>query len=330
MAVKQYDYATQKNVKLSDHLSVWEFAAASDYNGNYPATILIDDGLPKIFENVYAHFKCSKGVLSSGYRTPACDKSVGGSGSGPHTKGIAMDVCFYDQKGNPIPSRIIACYLQDIGIKGIGVYCGGTTNWTHFDMRTDSVWYGDERDYSQYHNDYYSYTHTTEAEVWPNGKDNPVSPISSNPNNSKVDPPVITYRIRSTNVWSKELTGPTKFEGSPITDIAMKVSRGSIRYQVHVNGGGWLDEVTGYDINDIKSGYAGNGKVIDAIAGYYTTNSTDRSAGRIYYFAYRTKANGYTGFFSYQYDDQTTGGQDGYAGIFGKPITGFMGEITTK
>ena len=197
-------------------------------------------------------------------------------------------------------------------------------------MRTDSVWYGDERDYSQYHNDYYSYTHTTEAEVWPNGKGNPVSPIPSNSSTSKVDPPVITYRVKSNNVWSKELTGPTKFEGAPVTDIAMKVSRGSIRYQVHVNGGGWLDEVTGYDINDIKSGYAGNGKVIDAVAGYYTTNSTDRSAGRIYYFAYRTKANGYSGFFSYQYDDQTTGGQDGYAGILGKPITGFMGEITTK
>ena len=91
MAVKQYNYATQKNIKLSDHLSVWEFAAASDYNGNYPATILIDDGLPKIFENVYAHFKCSKGVLSSGYRTPACDPSgvcgIGRSQSGKHRYG---------------------------------------------------------------------------------------------------------------------------------------------------------------------------------------------------------------------------------------------------
>lgn len=326
MSVKQYNYATQKNVKLSDHLSVWEFATSSDYNGNYPATVLIDDGLAPTFEKVYSHFNCSKGVISSGYRTSACDRSVGGSGSGPHTQGIAMDVCFYYKNGNPIPSRIIACYLQDIGIKGIGVYCGGTTNWTHFDMRTNSVWYGDERDYSAYHNDYYSYTNTTKAEVYPNGQ----SSIPNAPNTVNADPPVLTYRIRSNGAWSKELTGPVKFEGSPITDIAMKVSRGSIWYQVHVKGGNWLSKITGYDINDVKSGYAGNGKVIDAITGYYTTSSTDKSAGRTYYFAYRTKANGYNGFFSYQYDNQTSGGQDGYAGIFGKPITGFTGEITTK
>lgn len=331
MAVKTYNYATQKNQKLSEHLSVWEFAAPSDYDGNYPATILIDDGLPVTFEKVYKHFNCSKGVLSSGYRTPACDREVGGSGSGPHTKGIAMDVCFYYQNGNPIPSRIIACYLQDIGIKGIGVYCGGTTNWTHFDMRKDSVWYGDERDYSQYHNDYYSYTHTSEAEVWPNGRDNEPAPAPAPSAPSiTVDPPVLTYRVRNNGVWSKELTGPMKFEGAGITDIAMKVSRGDIWYRVHVKDGKWLGKITGYDINDFQSGYAGNGKIIDAIVGYYTTTSADRSAGRTYYFAYRTKASGYSGFFSYQYDDQTSGGQDGYAGIIGKPITGFLGEIKTK
>lgn len=321
MAVKQYNYASQKNQKLSEHLSVWEFAAASDYYGNYPTTILIDDGLPTTFEKVYKHFNCSKGVLSSGYRTPSVDKAVGGSGSGPHTLGIAMDVCFYYKNGNPIPSRIIACYLQDIGIKGIGVYCGGTTNWTHFDMRTNSVWYGDERDYSAYHNDYYSYTGTTKKEVYPDGDEPKPAPSA--------DPPVLTYRIRSNGKWSGEVKGPTKAEGS-ITDIAMKVSRGSIWYQVHVKGGGWLGKISGYDINNSATGYAGNGKAIDAVKGYYTTNSTDRSAGRVYYFKYRVKASGYNGYFSYQHDTETSGGQDGYAGILGKSIVGFIGEIGTK
>ena len=179
---------------------------------------------------------------------------------------------------------------------------------------------------SAYHNDYYSYTNTTKAEVYPTGQ----SSTPSAPNTVNTDPPVLTYRIRSNGAWSKELTGPVKFEGSPITDIAMKVSRGSIWYQVHVKDGNWLSKITGYDINDARSGYAGIGKMIDAVTGYYTTNSTDKSAGRTYYFAYRTKANGYNDFFSYQYDNQTSGGQDGYAGIFGKPVTGFLGKITTK
>lgn len=326
MAVKTYNYATQKNQKLSDHLSVWEFASASDYNGNYPSTVLIDDGLPVTFEKVFKHFNCSKGVLSSGYRTPACDREVGGSGSGPHTRGIAMDVCFYYKNGNPIPSRIIACYLQDIGIKGIGVYCGGTTNWTHFDMRSDSVWYGDERDYSQYHNDYYSYTGTTKAEVYPDGpapEPTPTPPKSTDPE--------VTFRVRSSGVWSKELKSTQVFEGSKaITDIAIKVSRGSIWYQVHVVGGSWLPKVYDYDINNSATGYAGNGKAIDAIRGYYTTNATDKAAGKTYYFKYRAKAQGYKGFFSPQYDTETNAGQDGYAGIYGKTMIGFTCAVTTK
>lgn len=163
--IKYYNYPADKNVKLSEHFVVGEFVTYSDYHGNYPSSVPIDSGLPTTLEKVYSHFGCNRAEISSGYRTSACDKSVGGSGSGPHTQGIAVDVCFY--RGNqPIPSRIIACYLQDIGIKGIGVYCGGTQNWTHFDMRANSVWYGDERDYSAGHTDYYRYTGTSKSEVY--------------------------------------------------------------------------------------------------------------------------------------------------------------------
>lgn len=163
--VKTYQYPRDKNIQLSTHFKMGEFVTASDYGGNYPQTVYIDDGLPVTLEKVYEHFGCSCGDISSGYRTPNCDISVGGSGSGPHTQGIAVDVCFY-RNGKAIPSRIIACYLQDIGIKGIGVYCGGTQNWTHFDMRVNSVWYGDERDYSAGHNNFYSYTGTSKSEVY--------------------------------------------------------------------------------------------------------------------------------------------------------------------
>lgn len=163
--IKTYSYPRDKNIQLSTHFAMWEFVTASDYGGNYPSTVYIDDGLPVTLEKVFAHFGCNRAEISSGYRTSACDRSVGGSGSGPHTQGIAVDVCFY--RGNqPIPSRIIACFLQDIGVKGIGVYCGGTQNWTHFDMRVNSVWYGDERDYSAGHNNFYSYTGTSKSEVY--------------------------------------------------------------------------------------------------------------------------------------------------------------------
>ncbi len=178
--IKYYNYPADKNVKLSEHFVVGEFVTYSDYHGNYPSSIPIDSGLPTMLEKVYSHFGCNRGEISSGYRTPACDKSAGGSGSGPHTQGIAVDVCFY--RGNqPIPSRIIACYLQDIGIKGIGVYCGGTQNWTHFDMRTNSTWYGDERDYSAGHTDYYSYTGTAKSEVYDSGSSQSSTVMTTDP-----------------------------------------------------------------------------------------------------------------------------------------------------
>ena len=43
------------------------------------------------------------------------------------------------------------------------------------------------------------------------------------------------------------------------------MSKGSVKYRVHVKGSGWLGWITGYNINNSATGYAGNGKPIDAI-----------------------------------------------------------------
>ena len=183
MCITYYSYPRDKDKQLSTHFKMSEFVSDSDYDsGNYPSTVPIHDKLVDILEDVYSHFGATCGIICSGYRTPECDIEVGGSGSGPHTLGIAVDVYYY-KNGEPIPSRLIACYLQDIGIKGIGLNCGGNYNGTHFDMRgygiwEGSVWFGDEVDYSNGYNDYYSYTGTSKSEVYPNGNSNP-NPSSS-------------------------------------------------------------------------------------------------------------------------------------------------------
>ena len=164
MAVITYNYSTDKNKKLSDHFSVGEFASPSDYNGNYPEQILIDSSLIVLLEDVIAHFNCDRCDINSGYRTAACDIAVGGSGYGPHTYGCAADAYFY-KDGQPVESRLIACYLQDIGAHGIGFCCGGNSYGTHIDTLS-RVWHGDERDYSVTVSDYYSYTGTTKDEVY--------------------------------------------------------------------------------------------------------------------------------------------------------------------
>ena len=60
-------------------------------------------------------------------------------------------------------------------------------------------------------------------------------------------------------------------ENVKIKGIAMKVDKGYVKYQVHVLGGAWLPWVDGYDWKDAINGYAGNGRVIDAIRIYYET-----------------------------------------------------------
>lgn len=177
--ITYYNLTSEGNKFLTPHFQVHEFADPSDYvNVSYPEDIPIHDKLPSTLEKVFEHFGCTKGIINSGYRSPDADIDVGGSGSGPHTLGIAADVYFY--KGSePVPSRLVACFLQDEGIKGIGLNCGGNPNGTHIDMRgygvwENSVWFGDEavRNSNGIYktvSDFYSYTGTTKAEVYPDG-----------------------------------------------------------------------------------------------------------------------------------------------------------------
>lgn len=116
----------------------------------------------------------------------------------------------------------------------------------------------------------------------------------------------------------KNLEDYAGWENSPITDIAIKVDRGSIRYRVHVKGDNWLPYVTGYDINDISNGFAGNDKVIDAVEVYYETPDEIRPYKKAKY-----KVNEYP----WQYDNEKDTRQDGYAGVFGVNITKLQIEI---
>lgn len=122
----------------------------------------------------------------------------------------------------------------------------------------------------------------------------------------------VYYKVRTQkHGWLpevKNLEDYAGWEGSPITAVAVRVDKGSVWYQAHIKGGGWLPKVTGYDINDFYNGYAGDGRVIDCVRIYYNTPSDIRPYKRAKY-----RINNYP----YQYDDETSHGQDGYAGVYG-------------
>jgi zinc D-Ala-D-Ala carboxypeptidase len=76
--------------------------------------------------------------VTSGFRSKACDKAVGGSGSGQHTYGRALDLTGFS--GNPTLCAIArqARYAGFGGIFGPGY--PGHDDHTHVDIRSGQTW----------------------------------------------------------------------------------------------------------------------------------------------------------------------------------------------
>ena len=142
---------------------------------------------------------------------------------------------------------------------------------------------------------------------------------SSNKGNSSSSSKVnVIYKIRTNGRWLPEVKNLEDYAGNigqKITDIAIKVDKGSIKYRVHTNGK-WLPYVTGYNTSDYNNGYAGNGTPIDCIEIYYYTPDNIRPYQQAYYRVSPVNK----GYYSWQKDNSTTNGMDGYAGAPGVAI----------
>lgn len=141
-------------------------------------------------------------------------------------------------------------------------------------------------------------------------------------NNETVAPTNVVnvfYRVKTKkHGWLpevKNLEDYAGYEDSPITDVSIRVDKGSIKYRVSPKGKDFLPYVTGYNTNDSKNGYAGNGTPIDRVEVYYYTPNDIRPYKKAKY-----KVNNYP----WQYDNEKTNGQDGYAGAFGVNVTKFQ------
>lgn len=103
----------------------------------------LSDKLVSMLEQLYEKLNCSKIIVTSGYRCTQHDKTVGGSGTGQHTRGTAADICCYGQDGKPISSKVVCCTAQDLGFGGIA-NISSEYIYTHVDVRTGYRWLGDE------------------------------------------------------------------------------------------------------------------------------------------------------------------------------------------
>ena len=129
MAIKSYSLKKDGNIRLSTNFKVKEFACQ---DGSDP--IFIDSELVSVLQKIRNHF--GKPVtITSAYRTPTHNKTVGGTTYSQHLYGKAADI-----KVQGIAPKEVAEYAESLLDEGgIGIY----NTFTHIDVRsTKSRWQG--------------------------------------------------------------------------------------------------------------------------------------------------------------------------------------------
>lgn len=172
MAVIRYSLAKDSSKKLSDHFTVKEFASINSAGKVFTDIVYVNNILIMSLERLYTVLGCANNGyirINSGYRSPSHDKSVGGSGTGEHTKGNAADiVCCAN--GKIIDARIVCCIAADLGFSGVA-NISKNYQAVHVDVAARK-YYGDEiYGYSSIWKrnkawtDFYKYFKLTKAEV---------------------------------------------------------------------------------------------------------------------------------------------------------------------
>lgn len=141
MAVKTYGYYDGK--QITPHFNSNEFRCKCGKKHN----IKIDSDLCPTLEKVMQKLNAKAGNIYSGYRCPAHDRAVGGSGTGSHVQGYACDIWFKDKNNKRIPSDKVCMALEDLQHnRGVGYRCGNSSVASgniHIDTKPRK-WYGDE------------------------------------------------------------------------------------------------------------------------------------------------------------------------------------------
>lgn len=141
----------------------------------------------------------------------------------------------------------------------------------------------------------------------------------------------VYYRTYTDGRWLPEVTnyndtdgnGYAGIENKTVRGIAIKVDKGQLKYRVHVKSGGWLGWISDYDIDNWKTGCAGNKTIdIDAI-------QIDFSGVSGYTARYRVSTISTKSYLDW-IEGYNTSNSMGYAGIFGRAIDKIQIEIIKK
>ena len=123
--IKTYSKARDGNTKLSENFRVGEFACKDGTD-----LIKIDTALVSILQRI-RNWAGASVVISSGYRTPSHNASIGGSSKSKHISGMAADIYI---KGRAKSITEISKFAEAIGVPGIER--NEDANYVHLDTRT--------------------------------------------------------------------------------------------------------------------------------------------------------------------------------------------------
>ena len=128
-------YKKGQKTKLSENFNSSEFDC---HGSGCCSETIINPKLVEYVQQIRDHFGKSI-TVTSGYRCPTHNKSVGGATGSRHSKGDAADIVV-----SGVAPREVAKYAESIGIKGIGLYeTSADGHFTHVDTRdVKSFWYG--------------------------------------------------------------------------------------------------------------------------------------------------------------------------------------------
>ena len=122
MRLQVYSKAKEGAKRLSEHFQVKEFACR---DGSDP--VFVSEELVRVLQAIRKHFG-KPVIVSSGYRTPGYNKSVGGATYSQHLYGTAADIHI-----SGVSPREQAAFAETLlpNSGGIGVYSWGI----HVDVR---------------------------------------------------------------------------------------------------------------------------------------------------------------------------------------------------
>lgn len=129
MSIKQYSLKADGSRRLAPSFTVREFRCRDGSD-----VVMIDESLVVLLQCIREHF--GKPItITSGYRTAAHNKSVGGAKSSQHLLGRAADI-----QVASVSVEDVAAYAESLmpGWGGVGRYpvkAGRTKGWVHVDTR---------------------------------------------------------------------------------------------------------------------------------------------------------------------------------------------------